>query len=424
MEAIVIVVLLIAVFALLASEKVSYLGVSVLILSTLTISGILEPSETFAELADPTIMLYVGAFILSSAFIKVGLPDALARRGRPILEKFRNRESLVLFLICIFVAVLTIFLQALGVQVAMLTIVITLSRQLGIGKKKALLALGFSATIGSTFTLLGNNVNLLAKAAYEDLCVGQSWSFFELSELTAPMGLAMMAVFCFITSKWLKEEPEEPEEEKKDADGKVVRPTRLQLVIVLVTAVLFLLSMFLDGTIPIPSNVMVLICAALLVLGRVNTTEEIIRSITWPIMLFTVSVLTLSSCFMDAGAGDYFADLLVRLLGDQISLRMMVAIVFVVATLATQLLSNSGTFAIFLPIAVQLAVRLEMPVKPVIVALCLASSCAFLTPLSAPTFPILATTGKISFREFLLQGIPLTVISAVVCIIWIPILWA
>lgn len=127
---------------------------------------------------------------------------------------------------------------------------------------------------------------------------------------------------------------------------------------------------------------------------------------------------------MDVGAGDYFADLLVRLLGDQISLRMMVAIIFVVATLATQLLSNSGTFAIFLPIAVQLAVRLEMPVKPVIVALCLASSCAFLTPLSAPTFPILATTGKISFREFLLQGIPLTLISAVVCIIWIPILWA
>ena len=424
MESIVIILLLIAVVVLLASEKVSYLGVSVLILSTLTISGILEPSETFANLADPTIMLYVGAFIISSAFIKVGLSDDLAQRVLPFLGRWKGREGTVLFAVCLLVSILTIFLQAFGVQVAMLTLILTLSSQLGIGKKKALLALGFSATIGSTFTLMGNNVNLLAKAAYEELSQGQGWSFFELSALTAPMGLAMMAVYCFLTSRWLKEEPETAVESRAvESAGPAEPRSRRKQGIVLAVTGLFFLAMFLDGKTPVPANVAVLICAAILVLGRVMTSEEALGSISWPIILFTVSVLSLSSCFMKVGAGEALSDLLVRLLGDQISLRAMVAIIFVVATLATQLLSNSGTFAICLPIVVNLALRLQLPVKPVIVALCLASSCAFLTPLSAPTFPLLATTGKISFREFLIQGIPLTAISAIVCIVWIPILW-
>ncbi len=421
MESIVIVLLLIAVVILLASEKISYLGVSVLILSTLTISGILEPSETFANLADPTIMLYVGAFIISRAFIKVGLSDALAGRVLPLLERWKGREGIILFFVSLLVSVLTIFLQAFGVQVAMLTLILTLSSQLGIGKKKALLALGFSATIGSTFTLMGNNVNLLAKAAFEEMSPGQSWSFFELSPLTAPMGLLMMVIYCFITSKWMKEEPVEDDMIELEREAKIF--SRRKQGLVLAVTALFFLAMFLDGKTPVPANVAVLLCAAILVLGHVMTSEEVLHSISWPIILFTVSVLALSSSFMKVGAGEALSDLLVRLLGDQISLRTMVAIIFVVATLATQLLSNSGTFAICLPIVVDLALRLQLPVKPVIVALCLASSCAFLTPLSAPTYPLLASSGKISFREFLVQGIPLTVISAVICIVCIPILW-
>ena len=119
---------------------------------------------------------YVGAFIISHAFIKVGLSDALAGRVLPLLGRWKGRDGIILFFVSLMVSVLTIFLQAFGVQVAMLTLILTLSSQLGIGKKKALLALGFSATIGSTFTLMGNNVNLLAKAANEEMSPGQSWS--------------------------------------------------------------------------------------------------------------------------------------------------------------------------------------------------------------------------------------------------------
>lgn len=426
MDIVIIILMLVIVVVLLAIEKLSYLGASIVILCTLTISGILEPSETFKELANPMIMLYVGAFVISSAFIKVGMPEAVFKHCRPFLERFRHSESIVLLGLSVLTSILTIFLQALGVQIALLTIVITLSHQFGIGRKKALLALGFSATMGSTFTLMGNNVNLLAKAAYDALETGERWSFFELSKLTIPMGLVMMLFFCFVSSRWLKEEPDEafsPEAVDNTEDESSNPPTRLQKWIVGICGIVFLLSIFLDGYIPVPPNIVVLICAAVLVMSRVMTSDEILGSINWSIILFTVAVLALSTGFMKVGAGDYLSELVVRLLGDQISLRTMVAIIFIVATLATQVLSNSGTFAIILPIAVPLAIRLQLPVKPIIVSLCLASSCAFLTPLSAPTFPLLSTTGKISFKEFLLQGIPPTIISTVACVIFIPMIW-
>lgn len=429
-ELTIILILLIAVLVLLASEKISYFGVSVLVLTTLTVSGILEPKETLANIADPTIMLYVGSFIISAAFGKVRLAQMIGKRGETLLVKISHNEELVLFCISIAIAILTIFLQAMAIQVAMMTIILSLADQLGISKKKALLALGFSATIGSTFTLLGNNVNLLAKAAYEETVAGGTWAFMELSLLTVPMGLVMMALFCFGTSKLIRDDPKaDPVWDQRVQDGSATKtedettaPGAHKLIVLAVTA-FFIFSLVLDGKFFIPANVAVLLCATVLVMTNVMTTEEIMQSISWPIILFTVSVLALSSAFSKVGAGDYLAELVVRLLGDTISLRTMVVTIFIVATLATQVLSNSGTFAVILPIVVPLAVRLGIPVKPVIVTLCLASSCAYLTPLSAPTFPILAAAGKISFKEFFIQGLPLTVISIILSAVFIPILW-
>ena len=80
-------------FCLLASEKVSYLGVSVLVLTVLTVSGILGPKETLANIADPTIMLYVGSFIISAAFGKVRLAQMLGKRGESLLAKISHNES-------------------------------------------------------------------------------------------------------------------------------------------------------------------------------------------------------------------------------------------------------------------------------------------------------------------------------------------
>lgn len=430
MELTIIVVLLISVLVLLASEKVSYLGVSVLVLTVLTVSGILGPKETLANIADPTIMLYVGSFIISAAFGKVRLAQMLGKRGESLLAKISHNEGLVLFCISIVIAVLTIFLQAMAIQVAMMTIILSLADQLKISKKKALLALGFSATIGSTFTLLGNNVNLMAKAAYEETVAGGTWSFVELSVLTVPMGLIMMVVFCFFTSKLLHDDLKATEETSQRESGPGTEDTweeaavpRHHKYIVLAVTVFFIFCLVMDGKFLVPANVAVMLCAAALVVTGVMTSDEIMNSIRWPIILFTVSVLAMSSAFTKVGAGEKLAELVVKLLGDVISLRAMVVIIFIVATLATQVLSNSGTFAVILPIVVPLAIRMGIPVKPVIVTLCLASSCAYLTPLSAPTFPILAATGKISFKEFFIQGLPITLISIIASAIFIPIIW-
>lgn len=430
MELTIIVVLLISVLVLLASEKVSYLGVSVLVLTVLTVSGILGPKETLANIADPTIMLYVGSFIISAAFGKVRLAQMLGKRGESLLTKISHNEGLVLFCISIVIAVLTIFLQAMAIQVAMMTIILSLADQLKISKKKALLALGFSATIGSTFTLLGNNVNLMAKAAYEETVAGGTWSFVELSVLTVPMGLIMMVVFCFFTSKLLHDDLKATEETSQRESGPGTEGTWEEAAvpghhkyIVLAVTVFFIFCLVMDGKFLVPANVAVMLCAAALVVTGVMTSDEIMNSIRWPIILFTVSVLAMSSAFTKVGAGEKLAELVVKLLGDVISLRAMVVIIFIVATLATQVLSNSGTFAVILPIVVPLAIRMGIPVKPVIVSLCLASSCAYLTPLSAPTFPILAATGKISFKEFFIQGLPITLISIIASAIFIPIIW-
>lgn len=425
-ESYIVALLIIAVILMLLLERISQLFVAAFIFSVLTISGILTPEETLAELGNPTIMLYVGAFIIGATFTKAGLTGKVGGWSIKLISHFGTSEERVLLFISLTTAVLSIFLQAMGVQVAMLPIALGIAEKLHISKKKILLAVGFSATTGGMFTLLGNNVTLLAKSSYEAAEAGGTFGFFEISPITIPMGMVLILFFAYIGMRMIRDDGQaRGSATGMDPPGsqEVQTASKKQQILLLVGVGVFLLSVLLDQNAPIPSNVAVMILMAITVLSGLMSEKEIFQAINWKIILFTVSLMTIGTSITKVGLDTQIAELTRTILGDGASLRVVVLVLFVVANLLTQFLSNSGTYGMMYPIAIAVATSLSLPLKPLIISICLGCSCAYATPIATPTYPMLVAAGDISFKEFFYPGICMTLITVVAVTVFVPMIW-
>jgi di/tricarboxylate transporter len=99
---------------------------------------------------------------------------------------------------------------------------------------------------------------------------------------------------------------------------------------------------------------------------------------------------------------------------------MVLAAVFAVVAVITQLMSDSATTALFAPVAVALAQGLGHPPEPYVVTVAMAAVASFLTPIGHHGNLLVYTPGGYRFRDFVVVGAPLTVVVGVVVVLLAP----
>jgi di/tricarboxylate transporter len=86
------------------------------------------------------------------------------------------------------------------------------------------------------------------------------------------------------------------------------------------------------------------------------------------------------------------------------------SVIFLVTSLLTNILSNNATAVLFTPIAMGIADRLDAPAIPFVVAVILAASCSFATPVGYQTNMLVMGPGHYRFRDYLVGGGPLVIL--------------
>jgi di/tricarboxylate transporter len=113
------------------------------------------------------------------------------------------------------------------------------------------------------------------------------------------------------------------------------------------------------------------------------------------------------------GTAQLLADGLLHVVADWPPLGVLL-VVFTVAALLTQILSDAATTVLLGPIAVSLAESLRLPVTPFVVCTALGAVVAFLTPIGHHGNLLILGPGQYRFHDFLRIGLPLTVLIALV----------
>ena len=102
---------------------------------------------------------------------------------------------------------------------------------------------------------------------------------------------------------------------------------------------------------------------------------------------------------------------------------LIVFVVFFMTSTLTEIVSNNAVAVIMTPIAISLGAALGLDPRPLVVAVMIAASCAFATPIGYQTNTLVYGPGGYKFSDFMRVGIPLNLSIAVVASLFIPFIW-
>jgi len=172
----------------------------------------------------------------------------------------------------------------------------------------------------------------------------------------------------------------------------------------------------------VPAAVAGLLAAGALILTRVLTMEQAYRGINWTTIVLVGGMIPLSTAMQTSGAADEVADRLVDIIGDAGPYALLIGLFIVIAVLG-QLISNTATALIVIPVAIAAAAELDVSVRPVLMFVTVISSAALLTPVATPANLMVMGPGGYRFGDYAKLGLPLLALYFAVGVGLVPVFW-
>ena len=162
----------------------------------------------------------------------------------------------------------------------------------------------------------------------------------------------------------------------------------------------------------------VIAVAVVLVTGCIDA-DEAFSFIDGRLLALIFSMLCVGAALQHTGAVQMIVDAISPVLGT-VSPAVVIFCVFLLTTIFTEIVSNNAVAVIMTPIAISLADALGLDARALVVAVMIAASCAFATPIGYQTNTLVYGPGGYRFTDFMRVGIPLNLSVSVIASLAIP----
>ncbi len=172
-----------------------------------------------------------------------------------------------------------------------------------------------------------------------------------------------------------------------------------------------------------PTGEVMLAGGLLMVLLRILDMDQAYRAVEWKSVFLVAGMLPLGTALTKTGAATMFGDSLLALLGHSGVIILLAGLV-ALTILFTQIMNGAAVAAIMAPIAIQLAQNTTgMDPRSLAMAVALATSVAFITPLGHPVNVLVMGPGGYKFTDYTRIGLLLTLLIFGVILVFLPIFW-
>ncbi len=397
-------------------EKLPLALTSMIVCIGLVLTGVLEPAAAFSGFVDTNVILFVAMFIVGGAFFETGMADKVGG----LVTKFAKSERQTIVAVMLVTGLMSGFLSNTGTAAVLIPVVIGIASKSGYSRSRLLLPLVFAAAMGGNLSLIGAPGNMIAQSALQS--IGLEFGFFEYACTGLPLLICGIVYFALFGYKLLPDAskcvPSDTIFDEKPQDKEVPAWKQWASLIILVLTVL---AMIFEDFIGIPLYVSGCIGAILLVLTGVMTEKQAYKSIDMQTIFLFGGTLALAEALETSGAGAMVADAIIGLCGSNPSPLVLTFVIFMVACVLTNFMSNTATTALLVPIALSIATELGADPKAVLMATVIGGSCAYATPIGMPANTMVIGAGGYRFMDYVKAGLPLIVIATIVNMILLPI---
>ncbi len=382
--------------------------------------GVIEKADAFSSFSGSTIALLAAMMLVGQALFHTGVAEKMAR----ILVKFTGTSENGIMIATILVGlILSSICSGIGVVAMMLPIVIAMSMQANVSVSRQLIPLSFAASIGCNLTLVGAASNVSTAGLIEDMGI-EFLSFFELGKVGLPLCILFIIYFLTIGKKLLtpgdSSDPEYLKEYTKREKGEEFDPVKGTICLVILAAVL--VAMAISSKSWPMYFVASLGCILLIVTGCISE-KDAMKAVDWPTLFIVGGMSAVSKAMASSGAGDMIANAVVSILGENPNKYLFLFFVLLLTMLLTNMMMNTSTVVLVTPLFVPVAVQLGINPVAIGVAICVAASAPFLTPVGSGTCTLIVKPGNLGFRDFFVPGIGLSIVTLIGSQILIPVFW-
>ena len=420
-----LIVLAIAAF-LFVTELIPLAVTAMAACTVLGILGVLGSKEVYAGLSTSTVVLFGGMFVIGAAMFKTGLAQAI---GEFVVRKAGTGETKLMGAVMLVTIILSSVSSNTGTVACLMPVIVGICQAANIPAGRQLMPLAIAANVGGTITMIGTPPNVIVTGALTAAGL-PTFGFFEFAAIGIPLSVVIFIATLFILRPLLPKGTAGEMDEAAIAAAKAeagagdekAPKSKAKMWISGLILIGVVVCMALDIK-TLPLHTAAVTGAILCVITGCLKEKEAYAGIDWVTIFLFAGMLAVATAMEKTGVGKLIADTVVGAMGANPNPYVLTGVLFLISNILTQFMSNTASAALLAPIGISIAQSIGADPKPVLMALGIAASMAFATPMATPPNTLVLGPGGFSFNDYVKIGVPLCVISLVVCLIVIPIVW-
>ena len=394
--------------------------------TALGILGVLPSKQVYAGLSNSTVVLFGGMFVIGAAMFKTGLAEAI---GLWVVHKAGTGEVKLMGAVMLVTIILSSVSSNTGTVACLMPVIIGIANAAHVAPSKELMPLAIAANVGGTITMIGTPPNVIVTGALSAAGL-PSFGFFEFALIGVPLSIIVLAYMLTIGRKTIPvkdagamddEAVKAAKEEAGASDDSAPKSkTKMWISGLILIGVVVCMALNLKT---VPLQTAAVTSAILCVVTGCLKEKEAYAGIDWVTIFLFAGMLSVATAMDKTGAGKLIADTVVSMMGDHPNPIVLCAVLYLISNVLTQFMSNTASAALLAPIGISIAQSIGADPKPVLMAIGIAASMAFATPMATPPNTLVLGPGGFSFNDYVKVGVPLCVITFVASVIIIPIFW-
>lgn len=380
--------------------------------------GIIPAKQVFSGLSDSTVVLFAGMFVIGGALFYTGLAQKI---GTTVVSKAGKSENGLMLAIMVVTAGMSSVLSNTGTAAALLPVVVGICAAAKIPASRQLMPMAFAAGIGGIITMVGTPPNIIVNGALGAAGIEQ-FGFFEFAWIGLPLTVAAIVFMMLIGKRFLPNKVIDTNvevEQEVDASEVSNDPKKMWISGIILLGVVIVMAALPQ----IPLHLVAVIGALLCVLCGCMKEKQAYASIDWVTIFLFAGMMPVAGAMDKSGAGQLIANAVISIMGSDPSPYFATAVLFILSCVLTQFMSNTASCALLAPIGIAIAKGMGADPHAVLMAIGVAASCAFATPVGTPPNTLVLGPGQYSFMDYVKAGVPLILVCFVVSIIIIPMVW-
>ncbi len=161
---------------------------------------------------------------------------------------------------------------------------------------------------------------------------------------------------------------------------------------------------------------------AMIVSGQLKV-QQAYKAINWTVIFLVAAILPIGTAMKNTGLADMIGDGLAQATGGFPPV-FALALIYLVTSLLTEVMSNNSTVVFMVPIAISVAQSLGVDPLPLVMGVAFAGSASFLTPMGYNTNAMVFAPGGYRFSDYIRLGWPLKIAFWIITTLTIPLIWA